>query len=311
MIAEIYSMNVLAAYFSQFLFVQICISIFILFTVQAQTQNPTPAQSLYVQTEERPLPPDKKYDSRNYVKVAVLQWAAAYPTPIGVTPKQAEQYKQKNRLAIAEFATQAKNNGAELLVTPELSVIDYPEDDYNSKSDLEPYVETIPGPTTEYFKPISKKLKLFIQLGLAEKDSNNVYYNTAVVIAPSGEIVAKYRKMNLYGNEGSYFKRGDKLATFKGPFGEIGVIVCADIYNYRPMLSYKNLGIKTISMGATWTLPNPMNWFQSAAEDYALNILAANQPYFPDAGVIDSTGYIQSHIHSTRGLAYGFLPRVK
>jgi hypothetical protein len=37
-------------------------------------------------------------------------------------------------------------------------------------------------------------------------------------------------------------------------------------------------------------------------------MLAANQQYFPDSGVINPDGTAQSHIRQTNGLAYGYLP---
>ena len=54
-----------------------------------------------------------------------------------------------------------------------------------------------------------------------------------------------------------------------------------------------------------------MDYFTRSAKSYELYILAANQIYFPDSGVINPDGSKQSHIRQSEAIAYGYLPRVK
>jgi hypothetical protein len=54
-----------------------------------------------------------------------------------------------------------------------------------------------------------------------------------------------------------------------------------------------------------------MSAFQSGARRVGAYVLAANQHYFPDSGVINRDGTKQSHIRQTKGIAYGYLPRTK
>ena len=91
--------------------------------------------------------------------------------------------------------------------------------------------EPIPGPATDQFCKIARRTKKWILPGsLYEKDKGHIY-NTAVVISPDGEIVAKYRKMFPWLPYESTTKPGDEFCVFDVPdVGRFGVAICYDLW---------------------------------------------------------------------------------
>jgi len=252
-------------------------------------------------------------------KVAVVQWAPPMPTPLGVTPLEAEAFKAGNRRVLEGFIREAAAKGAELVITPEFAIVGYPdlpevppeEDEYRNREDIAPYVETVPGPSTLYFSALARELKIFIHIGFAEVDLRTQrFYNTVVALDPSGRVVAKYRKINLYEGEHNFLEVGKRIATYESPFGLVGLIICADVYSEFPMRNLARAGVNVLALSTSWAQWNSgMGFFQNGARRNRAYVLAANQNYFPDSGVINPDGSLQSHIRQSDGVAYGYLPR--
>lgn len=88
--------------------------------------------------------------------------------------------------------------------------------------------EPIPGPTTERVAELARATGKWIVPGsLVERDGDAIH-NTAVVISPAGELVAKYRKIFPWmPHEGSV--PGDRYVTFDIPgVGRFGLAICYD-----------------------------------------------------------------------------------
>ena len=91
--------------------------------------------------------------------------------------------------------------------------------------------EPIPGPSIERFCKLARRTKKWILPGsIYEKDGDS-YYNTAVVISPEGEIVAKYRKMFPWLPYESTVGAGEEFCVFDVPdMGRFGVAICYDLW---------------------------------------------------------------------------------
>lgn len=264
--------------------------------------------------------PKGKFPKSQYVKVAVVQWAPTTPAPLNVTLLEAEAFKQKNREKLEDYIREAAAKGAEIVITPELGILGYPDipnlpdnqDNFQGRNDVAPYVETIPGASSRYFAQLSKELGIYILIGLVEKDkTSGIYYNSVFVTNPLGKLEAKYRKSNLFGNEDLYVEPGSKAAYFNSPAGRIGILICADVDGRFPLNEYSKNGIEVVTVSASWTVPNSaIHHFTAVAKDYGFYVLASNHNYNPDSGVISPGGVKQSHIRQTTGVAYGYLPRI-
>ncbi len=95
-------------------------------------------------------------------------------------------------------------------------------------STYEACAETIPGPSTEYFGELAKKLGLYIVAGLIEREQHQLF-NVAVLIGPDGGIAGKYRKVCL--PDGEFDKGmspGSDYPVFETRLGRVGMMICYD-----------------------------------------------------------------------------------
>jgi predicted amidohydrolase len=253
-----------------------------------------------------------------WAKVAVVQWNPGSDTPIDVTKAEAEAFKQSNRKQLEAYVREAVSKGAKMVLTPEFSIVGYPdipelpseEDNFQSREQVEPYVERADGASTKYFSKLAKELGIYIHIGFAEVDpKDDKYYNTVVVLGPKGEFVTKYRKIHLFTGEDKFLVPGEDPVTYTTPYGKVGLVICSDIYSGHPMDNYAAQGIDILALSTSWAQYNTgMSNFQNGAKWVKAYVLAANQTYFPDSGVINPDGKTQSHIRQTTGIAYGYVP---
>ncbi len=119
---------------------------------------------------------------------------------------------------------------SKLVVLPELHNTNYFCQEQNVDNfDL---AETIPGPSTDFFKELSKKLNIVLVISLFEKTKENKYFNTAVVL-DNGIVAGKYRKTHIPDdpgyNEKFYFTPGDLGCNpIETSIGKLGVLICWD-----------------------------------------------------------------------------------
>lgn len=115
--------------------------------------------------------------------------------------------------------------------------------------------ETIPGSRTNILCEAAKRNKIYICAGLTEKDGDKIY-NTAVFINDEGEIIIKYRKINLLWNVEypEYYAVGQTLNVIDTKWGKIGVNICADNY-----IDGLHIGHTLARMGAQVIL-SPSSW---------------------------------------------------
>ena len=78
------------------------------------------------------------------------------------------------------------------------------------RQEVAPFVEPIPGPTTDHFGRLAKEYDCWIVVGLPEvEESTGIYYNSAALIGPDG-VVAVHRKTHNYVCEGRWAKQGNR-----------------------------------------------------------------------------------------------------
>lgn len=271
-----------------------------------------------IQPIEEIFEPTGDFNSTQFVKVAVLQWAPNASAPIN-DQALADQFKANNISILENYIREAAANGAKYISTPEFGIVGYPdipelppaEDNFRNRDDIKPYVETVPGKSSNHFSNLAKELGVYIQFGMAEADSvTDLYYNTVVVIDPNGEIAAKYRKQHLFQIEHDYLEEGASNVTFQTDFGKVGLVICSDVYDYAVLEKYRLEEIDVLSLSTSWTENNTgWGYFSTAATKTNAYVLASNHDYYPDSGVIYPDGTTQSHLRQSTGLAYGYLPK--
>lgn len=91
--------------------------------------------------------------------------------------------------------------------------------------------EAVPGPTTERLGALARRFGLTIVAGVTERDSNaaGLLYDTTVVMARSGELLARYRKSHLYPDEHRVFRPGQELPVTEVDGLRLGVAICFEL----------------------------------------------------------------------------------
>ncbi len=107
--------------------------------------------------------------------------------------------------------------------------------------------EPIPGPSTEYFGEQARKHNFYVVAGLLERDGPLVY-NVAVLIAPDGRVVGKYRKVCLpRGEIEGGITPGNEYPVFTTRFGKVGLMVCYDGFFPEVARELSNRGAEVIA----------------------------------------------------------------
>ena len=150
---------------------------------------------------------------------------------IGILQQSKTSDMASNIKAIEEEVTDLARRGAELIILSELHNSNYfcQVEDVNNFDLAEP----IPGPSTDFYGALAKKLGVVMVISLFEKRAPGLYHNTAVVIEKDGTIAGKYRKMHIPDDpayyEKFYFTPGDLgFHPIQTSVGKLGVLVCWD-----------------------------------------------------------------------------------
>lgn len=150
---------------------------------------------------------------------------------IGILQQQKSADVKANIKAIEEEVTDLARRGAKLIILSELhnSLYFCQVEDVNN-FDL---AETIPGPSTDFYGELAKRLGVVMVISLFERRAPGLYHNTAVVIESDGTIAGKYRKMHIPDDpayyEKFYFTPGDLgFHPIQTSVGKLGMLVCWD-----------------------------------------------------------------------------------
>ena len=131
-----------------------------------------------------------------------------------------------------DYIKQAKQQKADLLVFPELSLTGYV---------LQDLVATVAHRPTEddpVFKHLLKaSLDLDITVGFVDEDSRHRFY-IATAYLSGGKVLHVHHKVYLptYGlfDEGRFFAWGDSVRAFDTRFGRAGMLICEDFWHASP-----------------------------------------------------------------------------
>ncbi len=95
------------------------------------------------------------------------------------------------------------------------------------------HAQPIDGPLVTALAALAGELGIWLHGGsFAEIDSDGSHYNTSVLFSPDGLLVAKYRKIHLFGFDGGetvLMSGGDELVVVDTPLGPTGLATCYDM----------------------------------------------------------------------------------
>lgn len=164
--------------------------------------------------------------------------------------------KNTNVEKTLELIGQAADNGARLIVLPELCNSGYV---FRSRDEAHALAEDIPsGETIDAWTRIASERGVYIVAGISEREGSSLY-NSSVLIGPEGYL-GTFRKVHLWNEENLYFEPGDLgFPVFHTVLGRIAMFICYDSWfpeSYR-MCALKGADIICI----------PTNWVPIPGQD--------------------------------------------
>ncbi len=150
-----------------------------------------------------------------------------------------------NAERIYAAALEAHQQGASLMLTPELSLTGYPPEDLLLRPSFIGEAATVLNSLAARLKSIRD---LTVIVGHPYQSTTGLH-NAASVIE-DGKIIATYCKQMLPNNEvfdeKRYFVAGDKPCVFKHHGLNIGLLLCEDIWHAQPALQTKAAGAQIL-----------------------------------------------------------------
>jgi predicted amidohydrolase len=133
-----------------------------------------------------------------------------------------------NRAVLVQLTTQAAQGGAKIVVHTEMATSGY---SFFSRQEISGVAETVPGPTTQALGAVASQYGIYVVVGLPEFDATtNLYYNSAVLIGPDGQVAGTYRKRNNLLEASYNAEEFGPIPVFNTPYGKLGIVICADLF---------------------------------------------------------------------------------
>ncbi|WP_123506167.1 carbon-nitrogen hydrolase family protein [Frondihabitans sp. PhB188] len=228
---------------------------------------------------------------------------------------------EANLAEIERLAERAAARGAAIAVFPEYSSFFEP--------DLGPrYVELaqpLDGPFVTGLGRIAARLGIHVVAGLVQSTGTDRFSNTLVAVAPTGSVVATYRKLHLYdafgSTESDWVVPGDIEApeTFEVGGFIVGLQTCYDIRFPEVTRTLVDAGVEVVLLPAEW-VRGPLkehHWrtlVTARAIENTVYIAAAD--HVPPVGVgnsmvVDPFGVEIAAIGDEAGIALGEVTRAR
>jgi predicted amidohydrolase len=131
-----------------------------------------------------------------------------------------------------QWIDDARAQGADLVIFPELSLTGY------VLQDLTPTVALRPDRDDRVFRRLLRACReIDVVVGFVEGDDRRRFFIAAAYLS-RGEVAHVHRKVYLptYGlfDEGRFFAWGDKVRAFDTRFGRCGMLICEDFWHASP-----------------------------------------------------------------------------
>lgn len=219
--------------------------------------------------------------------------------------------KEKNVSDLLRLVETAAQHEARLIVLPEMATTGYC---WESRDEIAPHVEPLPGPTTERFQELARTYNCYIALSLPEVDpATNVFYNSMVLLGPEGPI-GTYRKIHSYISEPRWARDGDLgMPVWETPLGRLTGLICMDAEYFEaariPALHHADV----LLFPTNWLdEKSPSSYWMARAFENRVYFIAANR-YGRERGVqfsggscvLNPDGSIQAYLDNGEGIVYG------
>lgn len=203
--------------------------------------------------------------------------------------------KASNQATAARLAEEAARDGAQMLVLPE--VFGW----RGRRSDEVAASESVPGPLADFVAGLARRLGVYIVAGsileLADSDAVSTgartprkCYNTSLLFAANGELMARYRKIHLFEvaidgeveiNEGETRIAGDDVVCVDTELGKVGMAICYDLRFPELFRRFADRGAEIMVLPSAFTEPTGQAHWHTLLRARAIEnqcfVVAANQ----------------------------------
>jgi N-carbamoylputrescine amidase len=171
---------------------------------------------------------------------------------VGAVQTRWHEDPAEHRAVLADGVASAAGAGAQVVFLPELTLLRYPADTLppGTPSDLAEPLHG--GPTYEFAAAAAAAHGVYVHASLYEKadEDDGLGYNTAILVAPGGQIVQRTRKLHIPVTAGyyedTYFRPGPAAHAY-------------------PVVDLELPGAPRLGMPTCWD-----EWFPEVARAYAL-----------------------------------------
>jgi predicted amidohydrolase len=193
----------------------------------------------------------------------------------------------------------AAGRGARLVALPELFVWRGPV------SDELAHAEAIPGRTSEFLSAVARRLSIWLVAGsiLERGDGGTKCFNTCLMFAPDGVLLARYRKIHLFdvsiegevsACESRTRQPGSEPVCVDTELGRVGLAVCYDLRFPELFRRLADAGAEIVVMPSAFTAPTGRaHWhalIRARAIENQCYFIAPNQ-YGPTQHGFDNFGH--------------------
>ena len=194
----------------------------------------------------------------------------------------------------------AASLGARFVATPENTNYLGPHEEKVRRA------EPLDGATCRRFGDLARRLGIHLLLGSFNErsDEPSRCYNTSVLFAPDGAILATYRKIHLFDldipevrfAESATCKPGEETAVARTPLGAIGLSICYDLRFGELYRRLADLGADVLAVPSAFTLVTGKDHWEPllrarAIETQCYVVAAAQHGKHDDGGLRESWGH--------------------
>lgn len=193
------------------------------------------------------------------------------PVLCGVVQMTARDDLQANLDRAAALVRKAVSRGARLVALPENLSFMGPEEAKLATAEQWPLGAVVEGDASvgvvrEWAATVARDTGAWLLLGGVTEVSANVnrVHNTCVVVNPSGELVAKYRKIHRFDvsladgtnlRESKVVDAGSEVVACETPVGVVGLSICYDVRFPELYRALVDKGAEVLSVPAAFTVP--------------------------------------------------------
>jgi predicted amidohydrolase len=131
---------------------------------------------------------------------------------------------------IEKMLDECKQWGVRLACLQEYVLTGYPKVEW---------AEMIPGPTIERLARKCKECGIYLAAGSMVEEDKGLFYSTVPFIGPDGELIGKYRKINIHNSPPKMesdigIKEGEDIVLLDTPLGKVGLLSGSDLDPCEP-----------------------------------------------------------------------------